>query len=140
MSAGGAPGTFTQMAFEVDDLEAVVTTLKERGVVFEEVDAPGLRTVDGIANVEGNYPSKGTGERAVIGRRRKQRMQLRLVERGQLFRDANQLTTKITVIVGEVRDQRQRSDWAGDAFGDRMKASVQFDGDVGNSSCVLLDV
>ena len=64
-SAGGAPGTFTQMAFEVDDLEAVVTTLKERGVVFEEVDAPGLRTVDGIAKVEGNYPSKNsTGERA----------------------------------------------------------------------------
>lgn len=64
-SAGGSPGTFTQMAFEVDDLEAVVTALEERGVVFEEVDAPGLRTVDGIANVEGNYPSKNsTGERA----------------------------------------------------------------------------
>jgi len=29
------------------------------------VDVPGLRTVDGIAEVEGNYPSKGaTGERA----------------------------------------------------------------------------
>jgi hypothetical protein len=64
-SAGGAPGTFTQMAFEVDDLDAVVTTLKGRGVVFEEVDAPGMRTVDGIAEVEGNYPSKhSSGERA----------------------------------------------------------------------------
>jgi len=29
------------------------------------VDVPGLRTVDGIATVEGNYPSKGgRGERA----------------------------------------------------------------------------
>jgi hypothetical protein len=33
--------------------------------VFEEYDFPGLRTVDGIAEVEGNYPSKGgIGERA----------------------------------------------------------------------------
>jgi hypothetical protein len=27
-------------------------------------DAPGLRTVNGIAEVEGNYPSAGGGERA----------------------------------------------------------------------------
>jgi catechol 2,3-dioxygenase-like lactoylglutathione lyase family enzyme len=64
-SAGSAPGTFTQMAFEVDDLDAVVTELERRGVVFEDVDVPDLRTVDGIADIEGNYPSKGaTGERA----------------------------------------------------------------------------
>jgi hypothetical protein len=45
--------------------DAVVTELERRGVVFEDVDVPGLRTVDGIADVEGNYPSKGaTGERA----------------------------------------------------------------------------
>jgi hypothetical protein len=31
---------------------------------FEEVNLPGLRTVDGIAYVEGNYPSAGVGERA----------------------------------------------------------------------------
>jgi catechol 2,3-dioxygenase-like lactoylglutathione lyase family enzyme len=61
----GAPsGTHTQMAFEVDDIEAVVAELRSRGVVFEEVDVPGLRTVDGLADVEGNYPSKGAGERA----------------------------------------------------------------------------
>jgi hypothetical protein len=42
-----------------------VRELKERGVVFEEVDVPGLRTVDGIADIEGNYPSKqSSGERA----------------------------------------------------------------------------
>jgi catechol 2,3-dioxygenase-like lactoylglutathione lyase family enzyme len=64
-SGGASPGTFTQMAFEVDDLDAVVGELKRRGVVFEEVDVPGLETVAGIAEVEGNYPSKGgKGERA----------------------------------------------------------------------------
>src|SRR4051812_40872657 len=63
-SAGGSPGTFTQMAWEVDDIEATVAALKARGVVFEEVDLPGLQTVDGIADIEGNYPSKGArGER-----------------------------------------------------------------------------
>ena len=37
----------------------------ERGVIFEEYDVPGLKTVNGIAEVEGNYPSKGgVGEMA----------------------------------------------------------------------------
>jgi catechol 2,3-dioxygenase-like lactoylglutathione lyase family enzyme len=64
-SAGSSPGTFTQMAFDVDDLDSSVAEMKARGVVFEEVDVPGLRTVDGIAEVSGNYPSKGgKGERA----------------------------------------------------------------------------
>ncbi|MEU1709005.1 VOC family protein [Streptomyces sp. NPDC005706] len=64
-STGSSPGTFTQMGFETDDdLESVVAELRRRGVVFEEVDAPGFRTRDGIAEVEGNYPSKGArGER-----------------------------------------------------------------------------
>jgi catechol 2,3-dioxygenase-like lactoylglutathione lyase family enzyme len=63
-SAGASPGTFTQMAWEVDDIEATVAELRERGVVFEEVDLPGLKTVDGVAEVAGNYPSKGgRGER-----------------------------------------------------------------------------
>jgi catechol 2,3-dioxygenase-like lactoylglutathione lyase family enzyme len=64
-SAGGADGSFTQMGWEVDDIEATVAELKRRGLVFEEVDLPGLKTVDGIAEVAGNYPSKGgKGERA----------------------------------------------------------------------------
>jgi catechol 2,3-dioxygenase-like lactoylglutathione lyase family enzyme len=63
-SAGAASGAATQMGFEVDDIEAVVAELRRRGVVFEEVDLPGLRTVGGIADIDGNYPSKGTGERA----------------------------------------------------------------------------
>ncbi|MFF7973900.1 VOC family protein [Streptomyces sp. NPDC007905] len=63
-STGASPGTFTQMAWEVADIEAVVSELRRRGVNFEEVDVPGLHTRDAIAEVEGNYPSKGArGER-----------------------------------------------------------------------------
>ncbi len=62
-SAGAASGKSTQMAFEVDDVEDAVAELKRRGVVFEEVDIPGMTTIDGIATIEGNYPSKGIGER-----------------------------------------------------------------------------
>lgn len=64
-STGASPGTFTQMGWEVDDIETAVSELRQRGVVFEEVDVPGLRTKNGIADVEGNYPSKNArGERA----------------------------------------------------------------------------
>ena len=64
-SAGAAPGSHTQMAWEVDHLDSVVAQLRTRGVVFEEYDLPGLTTRDGIAEVSGNYPSKGgVGERA----------------------------------------------------------------------------
>jgi catechol 2,3-dioxygenase-like lactoylglutathione lyase family enzyme len=64
-SAGASPGTFTQMGWEVDDIETVVAQLRQRGVVFEEVDLPGFRTKDGIADIDGNYPSKNArGERA----------------------------------------------------------------------------
>jgi catechol 2,3-dioxygenase-like lactoylglutathione lyase family enzyme len=64
-SAGKSPGTFTQMAFEVDDHASVVAELKARGVVFEDVDVPGLTTTDGVTEVQGHYPSKGgKGERA----------------------------------------------------------------------------
>jgi catechol 2,3-dioxygenase-like lactoylglutathione lyase family enzyme len=62
-SGGAATGDHTQMGWEVEDIEATVRELRSRGVVFEEYDVPGLKTVDGIAEIEGNYPSKGTGER-----------------------------------------------------------------------------
>jgi catechol 2,3-dioxygenase-like lactoylglutathione lyase family enzyme len=62
-SAGASPGTFTQMAFEVDDIDRAVAALAARGVRFESVDLPALKTINGIAEVQGNYPSKGTGER-----------------------------------------------------------------------------
>jgi catechol 2,3-dioxygenase-like lactoylglutathione lyase family enzyme len=64
-SAGAASGRHTQMGWEVEDLDATVAELRSRGVVFEEYDVPGLRTIDGVANIDGNYPSKGDGERAV---------------------------------------------------------------------------
>lgn len=63
-SAGRADGSFTQLAFSVDNLAATVAELRGRGVVFEEYDIPGLETTGGIAEIDGNYPSKGTGERA----------------------------------------------------------------------------
>jgi hypothetical protein len=51
------------MGWEVEDIEGTVRELRARGVVFEEYDFPGLKTVEGIADIEGNYPSKGSGER-----------------------------------------------------------------------------
>ena len=71
LSAGRASGEHTQMGFEVADIEATVAALRARGVEFETVDVPGLRTRDGIADIDGNYPS--TGARA---------------ERGAWFRDS----------------------------------------------------
>lgn len=62
-STGASDGSFTQLALNVDDIAAEVADLRERGVVFEEVKVAGLETVDGIAEIDGNYPSKGTGER-----------------------------------------------------------------------------
>ena len=53
------------MAWQVDDLKEAIAELRGRGVIFEEYDVPGLETVNGIAEVEGNYPSKGSaGEKA----------------------------------------------------------------------------
>ena len=64
-STGASSGTFTQMAFEVDDIDATVTALKERGVVFEDLDLPLMKTANSIAEIDGNYAIKNaTGERA----------------------------------------------------------------------------
>jgi catechol 2,3-dioxygenase-like lactoylglutathione lyase family enzyme len=59
-SAGASDGSFTQMGFYVDDVEAAVAELRARGVVFEDYEG----AVNGIMDVRGNYPSKGRGERA----------------------------------------------------------------------------
>ena len=65
-SSGAPSGAHTQMAWTVDDIEAVVSDLKARGLRFEDYDLPGTNTVDGITEVPGNYSSKGgRGERAV---------------------------------------------------------------------------
>jgi catechol 2,3-dioxygenase-like lactoylglutathione lyase family enzyme len=63
-STGASSGTFTQMGWSVDDVVATVAELRGRGVVFEQVNVPGLTTVDDIAEVAGNYPSRGSGEKA----------------------------------------------------------------------------
>jgi hypothetical protein len=51
------------MGWEVADLDATMAALKARGVVFEEYDLPGLKTVNGIVHIAGNYPSKGISEK-----------------------------------------------------------------------------
>ena len=43
----------TSMAFQVDDLDAAVKELNKAGVKLEEYDFPGLKTVNGIAEIEG---------------------------------------------------------------------------------------
>lgn len=64
-SAGAPSGEHTQLALEVEDIEATVAELRRRGVVFEEYALPGMTTVHGIAEVAGHYPSSGAvGERA----------------------------------------------------------------------------
>ncbi|MGH2786421.1 MAG: VOC family protein [Actinomycetota bacterium] len=52
-SSGAASGTHTQLGWDVDDLEGTVEELRGRGVVFEEYDLPGFKTVNGIAEIEG---------------------------------------------------------------------------------------
>lgn len=46
-------GGHTQMGLRVPDVRAAVADLQSRGVVFEEYDSPGLKTVDGVADAGG---------------------------------------------------------------------------------------
>jgi catechol 2,3-dioxygenase-like lactoylglutathione lyase family enzyme len=68
LSSGAASGESTQMAFEVDDIDAVVADLRSRGVEFEPFDIAGFEVRDDIVTVPGNYPSKGSGERGAFFR------------------------------------------------------------------------
>jgi catechol 2,3-dioxygenase-like lactoylglutathione lyase family enzyme len=43
----------TAAGWDVDDVARVVEELRSRGVVFEEYDFPGLKTVNGIAEMDG---------------------------------------------------------------------------------------
>lgn len=43
----------TLLGWEAEDLESEVEELRARGVVFEEYDLPGLKTVNGIAEMQG---------------------------------------------------------------------------------------
>ena len=46
-------GGHTQMGFRVSDLTAEMTALRGTGVVFDDYDLPGFKTVDGVAEVDG---------------------------------------------------------------------------------------
>jgi catechol 2,3-dioxygenase-like lactoylglutathione lyase family enzyme len=48
-SAGTA--RHTQAGWVVEDLRSVVEELRQQGIAFEEYDFPGLKTVDGIAQL-----------------------------------------------------------------------------------------
>lgn len=43
-------GGHTQLGFTTKDIEADVAELKQRGVVFEEYDSPGIKTENSIAS------------------------------------------------------------------------------------------
>ncbi len=50
-SSGAGTAQHTVAGWVVDNIEAEVAQLKTRGVVFEEYDLPGLKTVNGIATI-----------------------------------------------------------------------------------------
>ena len=52
-STGKANGSHTQAGWRVSDLSAEVSQLQRNGVKFEEYDTPGLKTVNGIADMGG---------------------------------------------------------------------------------------
>ncbi|HEX6110418.1 MAG TPA: hypothetical protein VFZ02_13475 [Ktedonobacteraceae bacterium] len=51
-SAGKAP--YSLMTWYVDDLATEMAALRSLGVTFEEYDWPWLKTVNGVANLDGN--------------------------------------------------------------------------------------
>jgi predicted enzyme related to lactoylglutathione lyase len=53
-SAGAGTSKASQAFWQVDDAEAEVAELRARGVVFEEYDMPGIKTVNGIATAGGS--------------------------------------------------------------------------------------
>jgi predicted enzyme related to lactoylglutathione lyase len=63
---GGTKADHTALSFEVDDISASIKELEGAGVVFEDYDLPGLKTVDHVCvlgsekaawfrDTEGNY-------------------------------------------------------------------------------------
>jgi catechol 2,3-dioxygenase-like lactoylglutathione lyase family enzyme len=63
-SMGKSDGSFTQFGINVADIVSAAATLRERGVKLLEYDSGPFTTRNGVAEIEGNYPSKGKGERA----------------------------------------------------------------------------
>jgi catechol 2,3-dioxygenase-like lactoylglutathione lyase family enzyme len=52
-TANAGTSRASQAFWQVDDVEREVAELKARGVTFEEYDAPGMKTRDGIATAGG---------------------------------------------------------------------------------------
>jgi predicted enzyme related to lactoylglutathione lyase len=63
---GGTKADHTAISFQVSDINAVIKSLQKSGVVFEDYDLPGLKTVDHVCvlgaekaawfkDTEGNY-------------------------------------------------------------------------------------
>jgi predicted enzyme related to lactoylglutathione lyase len=63
---GGTKADHTALSFQVADIEAAISELKAKGVVFEDYDFPGLKTVNHVCvlgaekaawfkDTEGNY-------------------------------------------------------------------------------------
>ena len=63
---GGTKADHTAISFQVPDIAAEIASLERRGVVFEDYDLPGLKTVDHVCvlgaekaawfrDTEGNY-------------------------------------------------------------------------------------
>jgi predicted enzyme related to lactoylglutathione lyase len=63
---GGTKAEHTAISFRVDDISTAITSLKRAGVVFEDYDLPGFKTVDHVCvlgsekaawfkDTEGNY-------------------------------------------------------------------------------------
>jgi predicted enzyme related to lactoylglutathione lyase len=50
-STGKASGDHTQMAMDVEDIDAAVRELKSKGVKLEEYDYPDFKSHDGIVNL-----------------------------------------------------------------------------------------
>ena len=48
---GATKADHTAASFTVEDVEATVKELKAKGVVFEDINTPGFKTVDGIATM-----------------------------------------------------------------------------------------
>ena len=53
-SEGAGKASYSLMTWYVDDLALEMAALRSRGVTFEEYDTPWLKTVNGVANLDGN--------------------------------------------------------------------------------------
>ena len=50
-SSVGTSDEQTQASFRVDDVKSEIAELRSRGVKIEDYDLPGLKTVDGVADI-----------------------------------------------------------------------------------------